>query len=130
MNAAAGAAVTSANDDRITKAGRLLRRYHIDELPQIFNVLKGEMSFIGPRPERPEFVKQLADEIPYYNSRHAVKPGITGWAQINQHYDTCVEDVRRKLAFDLEYVEGRSALEDLRIMAMTVPVVLFRKGGW
>jgi sugar transferase (PEP-CTERM system associated) len=89
------------NDSRITRVGAFIRRTRIDELPQIFNVLKGEMSFIGPRPERPEFVKQLADEIPYYNSRHAVKPGITGWAQLCYPYGASIEDSRQKLQFDL-----------------------------
>lgn len=117
------------NDSRITRVGSFIRRTRIDELPQIFNVLKGEMSFIGPRPERPEFVKQLADEIPYYNSRHAVKPGITGWAQLCYPYGASIEDSRQKLQFDLYYVKNQSLFLDLMVTLSTVEVVVFGKGA-
>ncbi len=117
------------NDSRVTRVGSFIRRTRIDELPQIFNVLKGQMSFIGPRPERPEFVKQLADEIPYYNSRHAVKPGITGWAQLCYPYGASIEDSRQKLQFDLYYVKNQSLFLDLMVTLSTVEVVIFGKGS-
>lgn len=117
------------NDSRITRVGRFIRRTRIDELPQIFNVLTGEMAFIGPRPERPEFVKQLADRIPFYNSRHAVKPGITGWAQLCYPYGASEEDARQKLQFDLYYVKNQSLFLDFMITVSTVEVVLFGKGA-
>ncbi|NQX87751.1 MAG: TIGR03013 family PEP-CTERM/XrtA system glycosyltransferase [Halioglobus sp.] len=117
------------NDSRITRVGSFIRRTRIDELPQIFNVLKGEMSFIGPRPERPEFVKQLADEIPFYNSRHAVKPGITGWAQLCYPYGASIEDSQQKLQFDLYYVKNQSLFLDLMVTLSTVEVVIFGKGA-
>ena len=125
-----GSRWAAPDDPRIPPAGRVLRRLRLDELPQLINVLKGDMNLVGPRPEQPDIAVALREQVEGSDARHAVLPGITGWAQINHHYDTCVEDVRRKLAYDLEYVSGRSALEDLRIMAMTVPVILFRKGGW
>ena len=99
------------------------------ELPQVFNVLSGEMSFIGPRPERPEFVQQLAEQIPYYNSRHAVKPGITGWAQLCYPYGASEEDARQKLQFDLYYVKNQSLFLDLMVALSTVEVVVFGKGA-
>ena len=117
------------NDSRITRVGAFIRRTRIDELPQIFNVLSGEMSFIGPRPERPEFVQQLADQIPYYNSRHAVKPGITGWAQLCYPYGASEEDARQKLQFDLYYVKNQSLFLDLMVALSTVEVVVFGKGA-
>ena len=117
------------NDTRVTRVGSFIRRTRIDELPQIFNVLSGEMAFIGPRPERPEFVKQLADHIPYYNSRHAVKPGITGWAQLCYPYGASDEDARHKLQFDLYYVKNQSLFLDFMITLSTVEVVLFGKGA-
>jgi len=117
------------NDSRITRVGSFIRRTRIDELPQIFNVLKGEMAFIGPRPERPEFVKQLAEQIPYYNSRHAVKPGITGWAQLCYPYGASEEDARQKLQFDLYYVKNQSLFLDFMITLSTVEVVIFGKGA-
>ena len=116
-------------DPRTTRVGGLLRRLRIDELPQVFNVLKGEMSFVGPRPERPFFVEQLAREIPLYAARHAVKPGITGWAQVNYPYGASVEDARRKLSFDLYYVRRASLLLDLSIVLATPKAVLFDRGG-
>ena len=119
----------SVNDSRVTRVGAFIRRTRIDELPQIFNVLSGEMSFIGPRPERPEFVQQLAEQIPYYNSRHAVKPGITGWAQLCYPYGASEEDARQKLQFDLYYVKNQSLFLDLMVALSTVEVVIFGKGA-
>lgn len=119
----------TVNDSRVTRVGAFIRRTRIDELPQIFNVLSGEMAFIGPRPERPEFVQQLAQRIPYYNSRHAVKPGITGWAQLCYPYGASEEDARQKLQFDLYYVKNQSLFLDFMITLSTVEVVLFGKGA-
>lgn len=117
-------------DPRVTPVGRFLRRTRIDELPQLYNVLRGEMNIVGPRPERPTIFARLRDDIPEYHMRQRVKPGITGWAQINQSYDACVDDVRRKVRYDLEYLRRQGVVEDLRIMSMTLPVMLFRRGGW
>jgi lipopolysaccharide/colanic/teichoic acid biosynthesis glycosyltransferase len=117
------------NDPRITPVGRILRKYRLDELPQFLNVLRGDMNVVGPRPEQPKIFARLRDEVPGYQARQRVPPGITGWAQVNQRYDTSIDDVRRKVSLDLEYVARRSVLEDLRILARTVPVVL-NKGGW
>lgn len=117
------------NDSRVTKVGTFIRRTRIDELPQIFNVLSGDMAFIGPRPERPEFVKQLAEQIPFYNSRHAVKPGITGWAQLCYPYGASEEDARQKLQYDLYYVKNQSLFLDFMVTFSTVEVVLFGKGA-
>ena len=116
-------------DPRTTRIGGLLRRLRIDELPQILNVLKGEMSFVGPRPERPFFVEQLQREIPLYAERHAVKPGITGWAQVNYPYGASIEDARKKLTFDLDYVRRANLLLDLLIVLATPKAVLFDRGG-
>ena len=118
------------SDPRVTAIGRFLRRARIDELPQLYNVLRGEMNIVGPRPERPTIFARLRDDIPDYRMRQRVKPGITGWAQINKTYDMCVDDVRRKVHYDLEYLRRQGVIEDLRIMSMTLPVMLFRKGGW
>jgi lipopolysaccharide/colanic/teichoic acid biosynthesis glycosyltransferase len=120
----------SRKDPRVTPVGGLLRRTRLDELPQLYNVVRGEMNVVGPRPERPAIFADLRRNIPEYPLRQRVKPGITGWAQINQAYDACVEDVRRKVQYDLEYVKRQGLLEDLRIMAMTLPVMMFRRGGW
>ncbi len=117
------------NDPRVTPLGRVLRQYRLDELPQLFNVLLGEMNVVGPRPEQPAIFARLREQIPHYQERQRVRPGITGWAQINQRYDTSIADVQRKVAFDLEYVARESVLEDLRILARTVPVVLLRRGA-
>ncbi|MDZ7782475.1 MAG: TIGR03013 family XrtA/PEP-CTERM system glycosyltransferase [Halioglobus sp.] len=117
------------NDSRVTKVGNFIRRTRIDELPQIFNVLAGDMAFIGPRPERPEFVEDLAERIPYYEARHAVKPGITGWAQLSYPYGASEEDSRQKLQFDLYYVKNHSLFLDFMITLSTVEVVLFGKGA-
>jgi lipopolysaccharide/colanic/teichoic acid biosynthesis glycosyltransferase len=116
-------------DPRVTRIGRLIRRSRIDELPQIFNILKGEMSFVGPRPERPYFVAQLATEVPFYEVRHAVKPGLTGWAQVSYSYGASVEDAVRKLEYDLYYVKNHSLLFDLVILLKTVRVVLVGEGA-
>jgi lipopolysaccharide/colanic/teichoic acid biosynthesis glycosyltransferase len=117
-------------DPRVTLVGRVLRRTRLDELPQLWNVLKGDMNIVGPRPERPSLFADLREGIPQYRFRQRVKPGITGWAQINQCYDACVDDVRRKVQYDLEYIRRQSLVEDLRIMTMTVPVMLFGQKGW
>ena len=118
-----------ANDDRITRVGRFIRKVRIDELPQVFNVLRGDMSFVGPRPERPQFVERLAREIPYFGLRHSVKPGITGWAQLRYAYGASVEDAAEKLKYDLYYVKKHSLMFDIAILLQTVEVVLFGKGA-
>ena len=125
-----GAVWAQAHDPRVTWIGRYLRQYRIDELPQLINVLKGEMNIVGPRPERPMIFAELRKNITEYPLRQRAKPGITGLAQINHHYDRCLDDVRKKVSYDLEYIEKQSLLEDLRIMFQTVPVILFRRGGW
>ena len=116
-------------DPRITPIGRVLRRFSLDELPQLVNVLRGDMSFVGPRPERPEFVEQLAKTIPYYRARHSVKPGITGWAQLCYPYGSSELDALEKLQYDLYYVKNRTLLFDFAILVQTVEVVLWRKGA-
>lgn len=117
------------NDSRVTRVGALIRKLRIDELPQILNVLKGDMSFVGPRPERPQFVQQLAQAIPYYEERHRVKPGISGWAQLCYPYGSSENDAREKLQYDLYYIKNHSLFLDLTIMLHTVEVVLFGKGA-
>jgi sugar transferase (PEP-CTERM system associated) len=118
-----------ANDDRITRVGRFIRKTRIDELPQLLNVLRGHMSFVGPRPERPEFVKQLSETIPYYEERHAVKPGITGWAQLCYPYGASEQDAIEKLQYDLYYVKNHGLLFDVLILLQTVEVILLGKGA-
>lgn len=118
-----------ANDDRTTRVGRFIRKYRIDELPQIFNVLSGEMSFVGPRPERPFFVDQLTKQIPFYALRHSAKPGITGWAQVRYPYGASVDDAIEKLQYDLYYVKNHSLFLDLMILISTVEVVLWGRGA-
>ena len=118
------------DDHRVTQVGRVLRRFRLDELPQLINVLKGDMNIVGPRPEQPLIFVYLREQIEGYQRRQRVRPGITGWAQINQGYDTSIDDVRRKLKFDLEYVRRQSPLEDLKIMAHTIPVMAFGQTGW
>jgi lipopolysaccharide/colanic/teichoic acid biosynthesis glycosyltransferase len=118
------------DDPRITPVGRFLRQYRLDELPQLINVIKGEMNVVGPRPERPAIFAELRQNISEYALRQRAKPGITGLAQINQHYDECLDDVRRKVEYDLEYIHRQSLAEDLKIMLKTIPVVLLRRGGW
>jgi exopolysaccharide biosynthesis polyprenyl glycosylphosphotransferase len=119
----------SKDDTRITRVGKHIRRMRIDELPQLLNVLKGEMSFVGPRPERPEFVAMLTDQIPYYAVRHSVKPGLTGWAQVRYSYGATVEQSVRKLEYDLYYVKNHTLLLDLLILLETVRVVLLGEGA-
>jgi len=116
-------------DSRVTRVGSFIRKTRIDELPQIYNVLNGTMSFVGPRPERPEFVKELAKEIPYYNERHLVKPGVTGWAQLLYPYGASAKDSYQKQLFDMYYVKNKSLFLDLLILLQTVEVVLFGKGA-
>jgi len=118
------------DDARITAIGRVLRKFRLDELPQLFNVLRGEMNIVGPRPEQPAIFVYLREQIEGYQRRQRVRPGITGWAQVNQGYDQSVEDVRRKVRFDLEYIRRQSALEDVKIMIRTIPVMILRRGGW
>lgn len=124
-----GAQWASKNDSRITRVGKVIRKGRLDELPQLFNVLNGDMSFVGPRPERPEFVKQLAERIPFYEERHRVKPGLTGWAQICYAYGDTEEDSVEKLQYDLYYVKNYSILLDLLILLQTAEVVLLGKGA-
>lgn len=124
-----GAVWAIKSDPRVTRVGRIIRKTRIDELPQLWNVLKGEMSLVGPRPERPEFVRDLEKEIPFYSLRHAVKPGVTGWAQVCYPYGSSVEDSRRKLEYDLYYAKNMSILLDIRIILKTIGVVLFPKGA-
>jgi lipopolysaccharide/colanic/teichoic acid biosynthesis glycosyltransferase len=116
-------------DPRVTQVGRFLRSTRLDEVPQLWNVIRGDMNIVGPRPERPAIFAELRKNIPDYTLRQRVKPGITGWAQINQAYDCCLDDVRQKVRYDLEYVKRQGVVEDLRIMSMTLPVMVFRKGG-
>jgi len=120
----------SPNDVRVTTLGRLLRKYRLDELPQLFNVLKGDMNIVGPRPEQPTIFANLRAQVMDYPLRQRVRPGITGWAQINHHYDQSIDDVRKKVALDLEYIARQSFLEDLKIMLRTAPVLLLKKGAW
>jgi len=116
-------------DDRVTRVGRFIRKTRLDELPQLWNVMRGDMSFVGPRPERPFFVDQLANEIPFYLQRHAVKPGLTGWAQVKYQYGSTVEDAMEKLRYDLYYIKHLSVFFDLTIVLDTVKVILFGKGA-
>nr|WP_284048191.1 TIGR03013 family XrtA/PEP-CTERM system glycosyltransferase [Marinobacter sp. ATCH36] len=124
-----GAVWASQNDARVTRVGEFIRKVRIDELPQIFNVLNGTMAFVGPRPERPVFVEQLSEKIPFYSERHRVKPGLTGWAQLCFAYADNEEDTREKLRYDLYYIKNQSLLLDLLIIIQTVEVVLFKKGS-
>ena len=116
------------NDPRVTRIGSFMRKTRIDELPQLFSVLFGEMSLVGPRPERPAFVDRLKAEIPFYELRHSVKPGITGWAQVRYHYGDSLDDARKKHQFDLYYVKNNSLLLDILVLIETVSVVIFREG--
>lgn len=119
----------SKNDSRVTRVGAFIRKTRIDELPQLISVLRGEMSMVGPRPERPSFVEQLREQIPYYDLRHTVKPGVTGWAQVRYAYGASVDDARRKHQFDLYYVKNNSIWLDMIVLLETVAVVLFREGA-
>ena len=123
-----GAQWATKNDDRTTRIGHFIRKYRVDELPQIYNVMRGDMGFVGPRPERPEFVQTLVTNIPYYNERHNVKPGLTGWAQLKYPYGATETDALEKLKYDLYYIKHRSFLLDLLILVRTAEIVLFGKG--
>lgn len=117
------------DDPRITGIGKVLRKYRLDELPQVINVLKGDMNLVGPRPEQPKIFSELREKVDQYPERQKVLPGITGWAQINHSYDQNLDDVKKKVDLDLEYLEGRSVLKDLWIMVKTIPVMLFKRGS-
>jgi lipopolysaccharide/colanic/teichoic acid biosynthesis glycosyltransferase len=117
------------NDPRVTRIGAILRRTRIDELPQLVNVLRGDMSVVGPRPERPSFVHTLHQKIPFYGVRHLVRPGITGWAQINYEYTASLEDTRRKLEYDLFYVKNHNLFLNLAIILQTLRIVLWQHGA-
>lgn len=127
---ATGEVWAQRDDPRVTPVGRVLRKLRLDELPQLWNVLVGDMNVVGPRPEQPKIFASLRRQIREYPRRQRVLPGITGWAQINRAYDSSVDDVRVKLRYDLEYIRQRSALEDLKIMLLTPAVMLGRRGGW
>ena len=124
-----GARWAAVEDPRITRVGRWLRKWRMDELPQLINVVKGEMSLVGPRPERPVFVQELRNKIPYYDLRHTVRPGITGWAQIRFRYAASPKDAHLKLQYDLYYLKNLSLVLDLRILLETIRVVLCKKGA-
>jgi lipopolysaccharide/colanic/teichoic acid biosynthesis glycosyltransferase len=126
--AGTGPVWAKANDDRVTNVGRFTRKTRIDEIPQLWNVLRGEMSLVGPRPEREHFVKQLEEIIPYYGERFSVKPGLTGWAQVSYGYGATVEDAIEKLNYDLFYIKNMSVLMDIMIVARTVKTVFFGMG--
>ena len=117
------------NDPRITRLGRFLREIRLDEVPQLINILKGEISFVGPRPERPYFVAELEKSIPFYSQRHVTKPGLSGWAQIRYRYGATVDDAIKKLEYDLYYIKNLSIFLDLMILLETIQVVLFRRGS-
>ena len=123
-----GAVWAQKNDNRVTRVGAFIRNTRLDELPQIYNVLVGQMSFVGPRPERPEFVKSLSEQIPYYEMRHKVKPGLMGWAQLKYPYGASVEDAKNKLQYDLYYTKNHSFMMDILIMIQTVEIILLGKG--
>ena len=124
-----GAVWATQNDPRVTPLGRVLRQYRLDELPQLLNVILGQMNIVGPRPERPTIFADLRKRIADYPVRQRARPGITGWAQINNAYDASLDDVRSKVRYDLEYLERQSLVEDIRIMLRTVPVMLFKRGS-
>jgi lipopolysaccharide/colanic/teichoic acid biosynthesis glycosyltransferase len=117
-------------DPRVTPIGRILRNYRLDELPQLVNVLKGDMNIVGPRPEQPKIFVNMRGEIEHYSKRQRVLPGITGLAQIRHHYGSSIDDVRNKLNYDLQYIARRSCLEDVKVLVQTVPVVVYKKGAW
>jgi lipopolysaccharide/colanic/teichoic acid biosynthesis glycosyltransferase len=125
-----GAVWAQENDPRVTPLGKYMRMLRLDEIPQFWNVLLGDMNIVGPRPERPSIVSRLREDIPEYQTRHRVKPGITGLAQINQNYDACIDDVRSKVRWDLQYISEQSIWVDLSICLRTVPSVLLRYRGW
>jgi lipopolysaccharide/colanic/teichoic acid biosynthesis glycosyltransferase len=123
-----GAVFSTSNDTRVTAFGKFLRRTRIDEIPQFINVLKGDMAVIGPRPERPFFVKEIAEIMPFYETRHVIRPGLTGWAQVNYSYGESLEDSLIKLQYDLYYIKHRSVFLDLNIIIKTISTVLFYRG--
>jgi len=127
--AATGAVWASKDDPRVTPVGRFMRKTRIDELPQVLNVLRGEMSIVGPRPERPEFVEVLSEKIPYYRQRHCVRPGITGWAQINYKYGDTIEDTITKLEYDLYYIKNMAFSLDTYIIFHTAKAMLLSRGS-
>jgi lipopolysaccharide/colanic/teichoic acid biosynthesis glycosyltransferase len=124
-----GAVWAGEGDNRVTRVGRIIRKLRIDELPQFVNVLRGEMTFIGPRPERPIFVDMLEREIKYYKQRHLVKPGLTGWAQVRYRYGASVDDAREKFQYDLYYIKNQSPLLDAIILFETIRICLFGRGA-
>jgi sugar transferase (PEP-CTERM system associated) len=119
----------SKHDDRMTRVGRIIRKVRVDEIPQFWNILRGEMAFVGPRPERPHFVAQLAHQIPYYEQRHLIAPGLTGWAQIKYPYGSSIEDARHKLEYDLFYIKNHTLLFDMIILFETLKIILFGRGA-
>ena len=125
-----GAVWAQENDPRVTKLGKYMRILRLDELPQFWNVVLGDMNIVGPRPERPSIVSRLREDIPEYQFRHRVKPGITGLAQINQKYDACIDDVRSKVSWDLRYINEQGFWIDVKIMLRTVPSILLKYRGW
>lgn len=125
----AGPVWASKGDVRTTRVGRIIRKIRVDEIPQFWNILRGEMSFVGPRPERPHFVAQLAEEIPFYEQRHLIAPGLTGWAQIKYPYGASIEDARQKLQYDLFYIKNQSLILDAIIMFETIKIILFGRGA-
>ena len=125
----AGPVWASKDDDRTTRVGRIIRKVRIDEIPQFWNILRGEMAFVGPRPERPHFVAQLAQEIPYYEQRHLIPPGLTGWAQIKYPYGASIEDARQMLQYDLFYVKNQSLMLDAIVLFETIKIIIFGRGG-
>jgi lipopolysaccharide/colanic/teichoic acid biosynthesis glycosyltransferase len=125
-----GAVWAQENDPRVTRLGKYMRILRLDELPQFWNVVLGDMNIVGPRPERPSIVSRLREDIPEYQCRHRVKPGITGLAQVNQNYDACIDDVRSKVSWDLRYIREQGIWMDLVILLRTVPSVLLKYRGW
>jgi lipopolysaccharide/colanic/teichoic acid biosynthesis glycosyltransferase len=123
-----GAEFSTPNDNRVTPFGKFLRKTRIDEFPQFINILKGDMAVIGPRPERPVFVKEIAEMMPFYETRHVIRPGLTGWAQVNYAYGESLEDSLIKLQYDLYYIKHRSVFLDLNITIKTISTVLFYRG--
>jgi len=124
-----GAVWAAKDDPRVTRIGRYLRNTRLDEIPQLWNVLRGDMAFVGPRPERPEFVQWLSKEIPFYDLRHMIRPGITGWAQVRYRYGASLEETKRKLEYDLYYVKHQSIGLDLLIMFETIKTIILRRGA-
>ncbi|RYG39930.1 MAG: sugar transferase, partial [Chitinophagaceae bacterium] len=123
-----GAVFTTTNDSRITPFGKFLRKTRLDEFPQFFNILVGDMGVIGPRPERPVFVNEIAEVMPFYETRHVIKPGLTGWAQVNYSYGDSISDSLMKLQYDLYYIKHRSIFLDINIVIKTLSTVLFYRG--